>query len=105
EHGQRIGELRSFERTEILRISEARDEEIKELIRGREVALFLKRGTVEPYFTEGTQLTDEVVDGLDLSEVDLTTLKVTDRATNEQLRRLVDEAKRRIDRVRQRTEE
>jgi hypothetical protein len=36
--------------------------------------------------------------------VDLTTLKVTDRATNEQLRRLIDESKRRIERVRQRTE-
>ncbi len=105
EHGQRIGELRSFERTEIHRISEARDEEIRELIRDREVALFLKRGTVEPFFTEGTKLTEEVVSELDLTEVDLTTLKVTDRSTNEQLRRLIDEAKRRIERVRQRTEE
>src|SRR5690606_7762834 len=105
EHGQRIGELRNFERAEIGRISEARDEEIKELIRGKEVALFLKRGTVEPFLNEGTQLTDEVVDALDLNEVDLTTLKVTDRETNEQLRRLIDESKRRIERVRQRTEE
>jgi hypothetical protein len=60
---------------------------------------------VEPFFNEGTKLTDEVVDDLDLSEVDLTTLKVTDRDTNEQLRRLIDESKRRIERVRQRTEE
>jgi DNA-directed RNA polymerase subunit beta len=105
EHGQRIGELRAFERGEIGRISEARDEEIKELIRGKEVALFLKRGTVEPFFDEGTKLTDEVVDELDLTEVDLTTLKVTDRETNEQLRRLIDESKRRIERVRQRTED
>jgi DNA-directed RNA polymerase beta subunit len=105
EHGQRIGELRSFERGEIHRISEARDEEIKELIRGKEVALFLKRGTVEPFFNEGTQLSEDVVNGLDLGEVDLTTLKVTDRGTNELLRRLIDEAKRRIERVRQRTEE
>jgi DNA-directed RNA polymerase beta subunit len=105
EHGQRIGELRSFERAEIQRISEARDEEIKELIRGKEVALFLKRGTVEPFFGEGTKLTAEVVDGLDLGDVDLTTLKVTDKPTNELLRRLIDEAKRRIERVRQRTED
>src|SRR5690606_27129373 len=105
EHGQRIGELRNFERAEIGRISEARDEEIRELIRGKEVALFLKRGTVEPFFTEGTKLTDEVVANLDLDEVDLTTLKVTNRDTNEQLRRLIDESKRRIERVRQRTEE
>ncbi|MQA91657.1 MAG: DNA-directed RNA polymerase subunit beta [Gemmatimonas sp.] len=105
EHGHRIGELRMFERAEISRISEARDEEIKELIRGKEVALFLKRGTVEPFLNEGTQLDDETVDTLDLSEVDLTTLKVTDREANERLRRLIDESKRRIERVRQRTEE
>jgi DNA-directed RNA polymerase beta subunit len=104
ERGQKIGELRTFERNEILRIGEARDEEIKELIRGKEVALFLKKGTVEPFFNEGTQLTDEVVDALDLGDVDLTTLKVTDRGTNEHLRRLVDESKRRIERVRQKTE-
>ncbi|HEX6161592.1 MAG TPA: DNA-directed RNA polymerase subunit beta, partial [Thermoanaerobaculia bacterium] len=105
EHGQRIGELRNGERLEILRISEARDEEIKELIRGKEVALFLKRGTVEPFHNEGTTLSDELIDKLDLTEVDLTTLKVTDRTTNELLRRLIDESKRRIERVRQRTED
>jgi DNA-directed RNA polymerase beta subunit len=104
ERGQKIGELRTFERNEILRISEARDEEVRELIRGKEAALFLKKGTVEPYFDEGTQLTAEVVDALDLGEVDLTTLKVTDRPTNEQLRRLIDESKRRIEKVRQKTE-
>src|SRR3954465_3906157 len=104
ERGQKIGELRTFERNEIQRIGEARDEEVKELIRGREAALFLKKGTVEPYFNEGTVLSDEVVDALDLGEVDLTTLKVTDRPTNEQLRRLIDESKKRIERVRQKTE-
>jgi DNA-directed RNA polymerase beta subunit len=104
ERGQKIGELRTNERAEILRISEARDEEVRELIRGRTVALFLKRGTVEPYFDEGTELTAEVVEALDLGEVDLTTLKVTDRATNEMLRRVIDESKRRIERVRQKTE-
>jgi DNA-directed RNA polymerase beta subunit len=105
EHGQRIGELRNFERTEIGRISEARDEEIKELILGKEVALFLKRGTVEPFLKDGTALTDTVVAQLDLTELDLTTLKVTDREVNEQLRRLIDESKRRIEKVRQRTED
>jgi DNA-directed RNA polymerase beta subunit len=105
EHGQRIGELRTFERSEIGRISDARDEEIRELIRGKEVALFLKRGTVEPFFGEGKKLSDDVVDSLDLGDLDLTTLKVTDRDTNEQLRRLIDESKKRIERVRQRTED
>ncbi|HEX6910462.1 MAG TPA: hypothetical protein VF142_08705 [Longimicrobium sp.] len=104
ERGQKIGELRAYERSEIGRIGEARDEEIRELIRGKEVALFLKKGTVEPFFNEGTQLTDEVVEALDFNDIDLTTLKVTDRGVNEQLRRLIDESKRRIERVRQRTE-
>ena len=104
ERGQKIGELRAYERSEIQRIGEARDEEIRELIRGQEVALFLKKGTVEPFFNEGTQLTDEVVGALDFNDIDLTTLKVTDRPTNELLRRLIDESKRRIERVRQRTE-
>jgi DNA-directed RNA polymerase subunit beta len=35
ERGERIGQLRSFERDEILRISDARDEELKELLRAR----------------------------------------------------------------------
>jgi DNA-directed RNA polymerase subunit beta len=105
EHGQKIGELRNLERMEIGRISEARDEEIKELVLGKEVALFLRRGTVEPYVAEGTALTADFVAELDLSEVDLTTIKVTDREVNERLRRLIDESKRRIERVRQRTED
>jgi DNA-directed RNA polymerase beta subunit len=105
EHGQKIGELRAFERGEIARVSLARDEEVKELVLGKEVALFLKKGTVEPFLDEGTALTPEVVAELDLAEVDLTTLKVGDRETNERVRRVVDEAKRRIERVRLRTEE
>jgi DNA-directed RNA polymerase beta subunit len=105
EHGQKIGELRAFERSEIARISLARDEEVKELIQGKQVALFLKKGTVEPFLDEGTELTEAVIGDLDLGEVDLTTLKVTDRETNERLRRVIDEAKRRIERVRLRTEE
>ncbi|CAN5650184.1 hypothetical protein BH23GEM5_BH23GEM5_08880 [soil metagenome] len=105
EHGLRIGELRATERSEIGRIGEARDEELRELIRGKQVALFLKRGTVEPFLADGTELTDEVVDGLNLGDVDLTTLKVTDRPTNERLRLVIDESKRRIERVRQRIED
>ncbi len=105
EHGLRIGELRATERSEIGRIGEARDEEIRDLIRGKQVALFLKRGTVEPFLVDGTELTDQVVDRLNLGDVDLTTLKVTDRSTNERLRLVIDESKRRIERVRQRVED
>ncbi len=105
ERGERIGQLRSFERAEIHRIGDARDQEIKDLIRGEKVALFLKRDTVEPYLEAETELTDEVLADLDLSKVDQNTLKVADKPTNERIRRVVDEAKKRIERVRQRTEE
>jgi DNA-directed RNA polymerase subunit beta len=105
ERGERIGQLRSYERDEILRISEARDEELKDLLQGQTVTLMLKRGTVEPFLEEGTQLDRERLHGLDLGEVDLTTLKVQNRDANERLRRVIAEAKTRIERVRERTEE
>ena len=62
-----------FERGEIGRISEARDEEIRDLIRGKEVALFLKRGTVEPFLNEGTQLNDATVAELNLARATVRT--------------------------------
>jgi DNA-directed RNA polymerase subunit beta len=105
ERGERIGQLRSYERDEILRISEARDEELKELLEGQTVTLMLKRGTVEPFLDEGTSLAGESLRDLDLGEVDLTTLKVQNREANERIRRLITEAKSRIERVRERTEE
>jgi DNA-directed RNA polymerase subunit beta len=105
ERGERIGQLRSYERDEILRISDARDEELKELLAGQTVTLMLKRGTVEPYMEEGTRLDGSTLQALDLSEVDLTTLKVQNRDSNERLRRVITEAKTRIERVRERTEE
>ena len=105
ERGERIGQLRAYEREEIRRITEARDEELKELLQGQTVALMLKRGTVEPYLEEGTKLTKSQIEALDLGEIDLATLKVQDRATSEKIRRVIDEAKRRIDRVREKTED
>jgi DNA-directed RNA polymerase subunit beta len=105
ERGERIGQLRSYERDEILRISEARDEELKELLDGETVTLMLKRGTVEPYLDEGTKLDAARLGELDLGDVDLTTLKVQNRDANERIRRLIGEAKARIERVRARTEE
>ncbi len=105
EHGARIGELRQAEREEIGRISEARDEEVLDHLRGQTIALCLKRGTVEPYLDEGTEVTAAVAAGLELAEVDLSTLKVQSREVNERVRRVIDEAQRRISRVREKTEE
>jgi len=105
ERGEKIGQLRGFEREEILRISEARDEELRELLKGQTVTLMLKRGTVEPFLDEGTKLTVKQLAEIDLAEIDLTTLKVANKEVNERVRRVIGEAKTRIDRVREKTEE
>ena len=105
EHGSKIGELRTEEREEIGRITDARDEELKEILHLQTIALCLKRGTVEPFLNEGTKLTKELTDGLKFKNIDLTTLKVQNKAASERARRVIDEAQRRIDRVREKTEE
>ena len=108
EHGARIGELRSEEREEIQRIIEARDEELQSLLtrpRNQTIALCLKKGTVEPFLEEGTKVNAALLKNVRLAEVDLTTLKVRNQAVNEKIRRLIDEAKKRIERVRERAEE
>ncbi|MFW6010579.1 MAG: DNA-directed RNA polymerase subunit beta, partial [Gemmatimonadota bacterium] len=105
EHGERIAQLRTTEREEIGRVTEARDEELHELLEGEKVALFLKRGTIEPYFEEGTSLTSSRLDDVDFGEVDLSTLKVQDEEVSERIRSVIDEAKRRVERIRERTEE
>jgi DNA-directed RNA polymerase subunit beta len=105
ERGERIGQLRNYEREEIQQISEARDEELREYLKSQSVTLMLRKGTVEPYLEEGTKLTVDLLDELDLSEIDLTTLKVQDRAVNDRIRKLITEAKSRIEKVREKTEE
>ena len=108
EHGARIGELRSEEREEIQRIIGARDEELRSLLtrpRNQTIALCLKKGTVEPFLEEGTKVNAALLRNVRLAEVDLMTLKVRNQAVNEKIRLLIDEAKRRIEQVRERTEE
>ena len=105
EHGARIGELRKEEREEIQRISDARDDELMGLLRGEEIALCLKKGTVEPYFPEGTELTARRLRQLRLREVDLPQLKLRSQEANTRVHEVVDEARDRISRVRDRTEE
>jgi DNA-directed RNA polymerase subunit beta len=105
EHGERIAELRDGEREEISRVVEARDEELHELLQGQTAALFLKRGTIEPYFQEGKKLTQKTLDEVDFGEVDLTTLKVKNEKSNALIKRVVEEAKARVERIRERTEE
>ena len=105
EYGAKIGQLRQMEREEIQRIAEARDEEMGDLLHGQTVALMLKRGTVEPVLEEWTKITRESLAEIKLSKVDLATLKVANKEGNEKVRRVVDEAQRRIERVKEKTEE
>ena len=105
EHGERIGKLRESEREEIARIVEARDEELREVLEGQTVALFLKRGTIEALLKEGKKLTKSALEELDFGEVDLSTLKVKNQAAQEGARAIIDEAKRRVERIREKTEE
>ncbi len=105
EHGERIAKLRETEREEINRITEARDEELQSLVEGQTVALLLRRGTIEPLLKEGTKLGKKVVADIDFGEVDLSTLKVKNDVANRRARRVIDEAKQRIERIRERTEE
>ena len=105
EHGARIGELRQQEREEINRISAARDEELREVLHLNTVALALKKGTVEPFFKEGFKLTKEILEELKFNKLDLSTLKVKSKDASGRLRRVVDEAQNRIERVKAKTEE
>ncbi len=105
DHGARIGELRSREREDIQRVGEARDEEVLRLLEGQTIALCLKKGTVEPYFPEGTELTERRIERMVLSEIDLAQLKVRNRKANAGLRRVILQAGRMIERFRRDTED
>ncbi|MDT8437150.1 MAG: DNA-directed RNA polymerase subunit beta [Gemmatimonadota bacterium] len=105
EHGERIGRLRETEREEIARVIEARDEELRALLEGQTVALCLRRGTIEPLLKEGQKLSRTALADLDFGEIDLSTLKVKKEDANRRTRRVIDEAKRRIEQIRERTEE
>ena len=105
EHGAKIGDLRIREREEIQRISEARDEELREILSRNTVALMLKKGTVEPYLEEGTKLDKETIDGINFHRVDLSTMKLQNKDASERIRRVVDESAERIQRIREKTEE
>ena len=105
EHGARIGDLRNQEREEIHRINEARDEELRELLQRQTVALMLRKSTVEPVLETGVKLTKATIKSLDFNEIDLSTLKVQNQAVSEKIRRLIDEAQKRVQRVREKTEE
>ena len=105
EHGARIRELKEFEREEIRRVTAARDEELRELLHRNTVTLALKRRTVEPFLAEGTKLTRDILEELNFSRIDLATLKVKNKDASVKVRRVVEEAQRRIEHRKAMTEE
>jgi DNA-directed RNA polymerase subunit beta len=60
---------------------------------------------VEPILDEGTKLTQEQIDEINFKKVDLTTLKLQNKESSDRIRRVIDEAALRIQRVKEKTEE
>jgi len=105
EHGDRIGKLRESEREEIARIVDARDEELRTVLEGQTVGLFLKRGTIEALLKEGKNLSQSALSELDFGELDLSTMKVKNASASEKARNIIEESRSRVERIRERTEE
>src|SRR5690348_18360836 len=92
DRGERIGEVRRVEADEKARISEAMFTELAEMLAGQEVGLMLKSGTVEEFLPQGTKLTKQQLEGINFADVDLKTLRVTNKAVNERIRAVLDAA-------------
>ena len=92
DRGERIGEVRRLEGEEKIRVNEVRDAELGELLVGQTVALALKSGTVEEAIPAGTKITQDVLDGLKISSLDLKTFRVADKKVNERIRTIIDAA-------------
>ncbi len=92
DRGERIGDVRRHEAEEKTRITQAMLEELTEKLEGQEVGLMLKAGTVEELKPQGFKLTKAALAGIDLGEVDLKTLRVTDKHANEKIRATLDAA-------------
>jgi DNA-directed RNA polymerase subunit beta len=105
DRGERIGEVRRIESDEKARIGAVMMEELAHLLDGQEVALMLRAGTVEEYRPAGTKLTRSVLQEVDLSEVDLKTLRVANRAANERIRAAIDAAARERAKVEEKAED
>ena len=105
DRGERIGEVRRVENDEKARITTVMFEELKQLLSGQEVALMLKAGTVEEYQPGGTRLVAAMVEGMDLGDVDLKTLRVVNKTANERIRATIDTASRERAKVEEKAED
>ncbi|HEX9892933.1 MAG TPA: DNA-directed RNA polymerase subunit beta [Gemmatimonadales bacterium] len=105
DRGERIGEVRRVEHEEKARISTVMLEELKALLEGQEVALMLKAGTVEEYIAPGSKLTREQLASVDLTQVDLKTLRLVNKPANERIRLTIDSATRERAKVEEKAED
>src|SRR3954463_6872487 len=105
DRGERIGEVRRIENDEKARISAVMLDELTHLLDGQEVALMLKAGTVEEYLSAGTKLSRAQLQDLELADVDLKTLRVTNKAANERIRAAIDMAARERAKVEEKAED
>jgi DNA-directed RNA polymerase subunit beta len=92
DRGERIGEVRRLEADEKARISEAMYAELSDMLQNQEVGLMLKAGTVEEYLPAGTKLTKQQLQEIRFPDVDLKTLRVSNKSVNERLRAVLDAA-------------
>jgi DNA-directed RNA polymerase subunit beta len=105
DRGERIGEVRRIENDEKARINTVMLDELRHLLVGQEVALMLKAGTVEEYLPSGTKLAGSTLEGVDLGDVDLKTLRVANKPANERIRQTIDMAARERAKVEEKAED
>ncbi|HEY7505518.1 MAG TPA: DNA-directed RNA polymerase subunit beta [Gemmatimonadales bacterium] len=105
DRGERIGEVRRIENDEKARINTVMLDELRHLLQGQEVALMLKAGTVEEYLSSGSKLTAASLEDVDLSDVDLKTLRVANKTANERIRSTIDMAARERAKVEEKAED
>src|SRR6476619_1133769 len=105
DRGERIGEVRRLEAEEKIRVNEVRDSELYDLLNDQVVALALKSGTVEEAIPAGTKVTSQQLRDMRLSSIDLKTLRVENKRTNERVRQIIDASSEEKTRIEERAEE
>jgi DNA-directed RNA polymerase subunit beta len=105
DRGERIGEVRRLEGEEKIRVNEVRDAELVDLLDGQTVALALRAGTVEEAIPQGTVLDREFLRNFKMTQLDLKTFRVENKAVNERVRRIIDAANEEKARIEEKAEE
>src|SRR5690348_15389606 len=105
DRGERIGDVRRLENEEKLRVNEVRDSELLELLNDQTIALALKAGTVEEAIPAGSKVTSAQLREMKLSSIDLKTLRVENKRTNERVRQIIDASNEEKARIEERAEE